>query len=107
MFSLLNSTLAAPLTVIARERLEIAMTEPRFSVVRHSADAREVLRLFILLAGLDQQWRPVQESAGRYHFVARHSGQCLSAAATPDNGIQLTRRGCDGSGAQTFQRTTR
>lgn len=63
------------------------------------------LQLWSYSGGQNQQWQPVQESSGRYHFVARHSGRCLSAAATSDNSIQLTQRGCDGSGAQTFRLT--
>ncbi|MFF7379397.1 RICIN domain-containing protein [Streptomyces massasporeus] len=27
--------------------------------------------------GGNQQWRPVREADGSYHFVARHSGKCL------------------------------
>jgi hypothetical protein len=63
------------------------------------------LQLWSYAAGQNQQWRPVQETGGRYHFVARHSGKCLSAAATAGNSIQLTQRSCDGSGAQSFQLT--
>ncbi|WP_438305693.1 ThuA domain-containing protein [Streptomyces sp. HUAS TT11] len=63
------------------------------------------LQLWSYGGGQNQQWQPVQETGGRYHFVARHSGKCLSAATTAGNSIQLTQRTCDGSGAQSFQLT--
>jgi hypothetical protein len=63
------------------------------------------LQLWSWSNGQNQQWQPVKESTGRYHFVARHSGKCLSAAASAANGVQLTQRGCDGSAAQSFALT--
>lgn len=63
------------------------------------------LQLWSYAGGQNQQWRPVQETGERYHLVARHSGKCLSAAATAGNSVQLTQRSCDGSGAQSFQLT--
>ncbi|MGW1158670.1 ThuA domain-containing protein [Streptomyces sp. NPDC002519] len=71
---------------------------------RSQADSAP-LQLWSYSGGQNQQWQPVQETSGEYHFVARHSGKCLSAAATPGNSIQLTQRGCDGSSAQSFQLT--
>ncbi|MET7921902.1 RICIN domain-containing protein, partial [Streptomyces avermitilis] len=53
----------------------------------------------------NQQWQPVKETSGRYHFVARHSGKCLSAATTATNSVQLTQRTCDNSAAQSFALT--
>lgn len=99
MFSLLNSNATATPTVIARERLENAMAERPFPISGRFADARRLLRLFIMLTAL------LGLATSPYHFVARHSGKCLSAAATPDNSIQLTQRRCDGSGVQSFQLT--
>ncbi|MEU4165291.1 ThuA domain-containing protein [Streptomyces sp. NPDC026665] len=63
------------------------------------------LQLWSWSSGQNQQWQPVKESTGRYHFVARHSGKCLSAAGSAANGVQLTQRGCDGSAAQSFALT--
>ncbi|MFF8537282.1 ThuA domain-containing protein [Streptomyces sp. NPDC015532] len=63
------------------------------------------LQLWSWSSGQNQQWQPVRESTGRYHFVARHSGKCLSAAASAANSVQLTQRGCDGSAAQSFALT--
>lgn len=47
----------------------------------------------------------MKEAAGRYHFTARHSGKCLTAAATATDSAQLTQRTCDGSPAQSFTAT--
>ncbi|MFJ4715237.1 ThuA domain-containing protein [Streptomyces sp. NPDC088785] len=60
------------------------------------------LQLWAYGGGQNQQWLPVKEAAGRYHFAARHSGKCLTAAATAANGAQLTQRACDGTAAQSF-----
>ncbi|MFE7752900.1 ThuA domain-containing protein [Streptomyces sp. NPDC057428] len=60
------------------------------------------LQLWSYSSGLNQQWQPVRESSGSYHFSARHSGQCLSAATTGADSVQLTQRPCDGSAAQSF-----
>lgn len=49
----------------------------------------------------------MKESSGRYHFTARHSGKCLSAAASAANSVQLTQRACDGSAAQSFALTAK
>ena len=61
------------------------------------------LQLWAYSGGTNQQWQPVRETSGRYHFVARHSGKCLTAAAAATNSVQLTQRTCDGSAAQSFQ----
>ncbi|WP_033280464.1 ThuA domain-containing protein [Streptomyces sp. NRRL F-525] len=61
------------------------------------------LQLWAYSGGTNQQWQPVKETSGRYHFVARHSGKCLTAAAAATNSVQLTQRTCDGSTAQAFQ----
>ncbi|MFG2789804.1 ThuA domain-containing protein [Streptomyces sp. NPDC048419] len=71
---------------------------------RSTADNAPV-QLWSYSGGQNQQWQPVRESAGRYHFVARHSGRCLNAAASASDGVQLTQRTCDGSAAQSFQLT--
>ncbi|MCQ4210565.1 ThuA domain-containing protein [Streptomyces longispororuber] len=61
------------------------------------------LQLWSYGGGQNQQWLPVKETTtGRYHFTARHSGKCLTAAATATNSTQLTQRTCDGSAAQSF-----
>ncbi|MEV6636825.1 RICIN domain-containing protein [Actinoplanes sp. NPDC051470] len=54
--------------------------------------------------GANQQWQPVAEPTGAYHFVNRNSGKCLDvpAAATAD-GVQLVQYACNGSAAQSFR----
>ncbi|MGY6023380.1 ThuA domain-containing protein [Streptomyces spinosirectus] len=71
---------------------------------RSTADNAPV-QLWSYSSGQNQQWQPVREQAGRYHFVTRHSGRCLTAAASAADGVQLTQRTCDGSAAQSFQLT--
>ncbi|WP_328675559.1 ThuA domain-containing protein [Streptomyces sp. NBC_00343] len=61
------------------------------------------LQLWAYSGGTNQQWQPVKEASGAYHFIARHSGKCLTAAAAATNSVQLTQRTCDGSTAQAFQ----
>lgn len=71
---------------------------------RSTAD-NAALQLWSWSSGQNQQWQPVQESGGRYHFTARHSGKCLTAAGPATNSVQLTQRACDGSAAQSFALT--
>ncbi|MEV6541993.1 ThuA domain-containing protein [Streptomyces sp. NPDC051665] len=61
------------------------------------------LQLWAYSGGTNQQWQPVKEASGAYHFIARHSGKCLTAATAATNSVQLTQRTCDGSTAQAFQ----
>ncbi|MFE9768172.1 ThuA domain-containing protein [Streptomyces sp. NPDC005808] len=63
------------------------------------------LQLWTYSAGQNQQWLPVKESTGRYHFTARHSGKCLTAATAATNSVQLTQLTCNGSTAQSFTLT--
>ena len=54
--------------------------------------------------GNNQQWTPVAESGGYYHFVNRNSGKCLDtpAASTADS-VQLVQYACNGTAAQSFR----
>lgn len=54
--------------------------------------------------GANQQWQPVAEADGAYHFVNRNSGKCLDvpAASTADS-VQLVQYTCNGSAAQSFR----
>jgi len=54
--------------------------------------------------GLNQQWQPVAEGDGYYHFVNRNSGKCLDvpAASTADS-VQLVQYACNGTAAQSFR----
>ncbi|WP_189309479.1 ThuA domain-containing protein [Streptomyces brasiliensis] len=71
---------------------------------RSTADGAP-LQLWAYGGGTNQQWQPVAETGGRYHFVARHSAKCLTAGASSADSVQLTQRTCDGSPAQSFQLT--
>ncbi len=57
--------------------------------------------------GNNQQWLPVSEGGGYYHFVSRHSGKCLDVpgASTADS-VQLVQYTCNGTGAQSFRLVT-
>ena len=54
--------------------------------------------------GANQQWLPVDEGGGGYHFVNRNSGKCLDdpAASTADS-VQFVQYTCNGTAAQRFQ----
>ncbi|MEY9490665.1 glucosylceramidase [Streptomyces calvus] len=71
-----------------------------------TADGTRV-HLWEYVGGTNQQWRAESTgTAGRYRFVARHSGRCLTVdnASTAD-GARLSQRSCTGSAAQTFTLT--
>jgi type 1 glutamine amidotransferase len=54
--------------------------------------------------GLNQQWQPVDEGGGYYHFVNRNSGKCLDVpGASTADGVQLVQYACNGTGAQSFR----
>ncbi|GAB2606856.1 hypothetical protein Aab01nite_02080 [Paractinoplanes abujensis] len=56
--------------------------------------------------GANQQWRPVSEGDGHYHFVNRNSGKCLDVpAASTADGVQLVQYTCNGTAAQSFRLT--
>ncbi|MEU0288489.1 ThuA domain-containing protein [Streptomyces sp. NPDC006147] len=74
-------------------------------VTDRSTAGNAPLQLWSYAGGTNQQWQPVAEPGGTYHFTARHSGQCLTAADTAADGIQLTQRPCDGSRTQSFSLT--
>ena len=61
------------------------------------------IQLWTYSNGNNQQWQPVAESDGSYHFVNRNSGKCLDvpAASTADS-VQLQQYSCNGSAAQSF-----
>ncbi|MFD9244208.1 RICIN domain-containing protein, partial [Streptomyces sp. NPDC059556] len=71
---------------------------------RSTADGAP-LQLWAYGGGTNQQWLPVAEPSGRYHFVARHSGKCLATTGTSAVGAALVQRPCDGSPAQSFRPT--
>lgn len=71
-----------------------------------SVDDDAPLQLWTYGGEANQQWKPVREASGRYHFTARHSGKCLILPV--GGGAQSTaldQRTCDGSPAQSFALT--
>jgi hypothetical protein len=53
--------------------------------------------------GTNQQFMPVSEGGGDYHFVARHSGRCVDTpGSSTANGVQLQQWDCNGTAAQSF-----
>jgi hypothetical protein len=60
-------------------------------------------QLWLYGGGANQQWLPVAEAGGAFHFVNRNSGKCLDvpAASTADS-VQLQQYTCNGTAAQSF-----
>ncbi|WP_254549974.1 ThuA domain-containing protein [Catellatospora tritici] len=62
------------------------------------------IQLWAYGGGNNQQWLPVAEGGGYYHFVNRNSGKCLDVpAASTANSVQLVQYACNGTGAQSFR----
>ncbi|MEV6942821.1 RICIN domain-containing protein [Streptomyces sp. NPDC051172] len=63
-----------------------------------------VVHLWAYGGGANQQWLPVDEGGGAYHFVNRNSGKCLDdpGASTADS-VQFAQYTCNGTAAQRFQ----
>ncbi|SOE45905.1 Ricin-type beta-trefoil lectin domain-like [Streptomyces sp. OV198] len=61
------------------------------------------VQLWTYSSGNNQQWLPVAEADGAYHFVNRNSGKCLDvpSASTADS-VQLAQYTCNGTAAQSF-----
>jgi len=66
-----------------------------------------LIQLWLYGGGTNQQWLPVGESTGTFHFVNRFSGLCLDvpSASTADS-VQLQQYTCNGTAAQSFSLTT-
>jgi hypothetical protein len=62
-----------------------------------------LVQLWAYGGGANQQWTPISEGSGYYHFVNVNSGKCLDtpAASTADS-VQLVQYTCNGTGAQSF-----
>jgi Malectin domain/Ricin-type beta-trefoil lectin domain/F5/8 type C domain len=65
-----------------------------------------LIHLWAYVGGSNQQWMPVVEADGTYHFVARHDSKCLDVpgASTADS-LQLQQYTCNGTAAQSFSLT--
>ncbi len=62
------------------------------------------LQLWAYGGGGNQQWKPVSEGGGYYHFTARHSGKCLTVpGSSTADAVQLVQATCNGSAAQSFR----
>ncbi|MFD8688197.1 ThuA domain-containing protein [Streptomyces sp. NPDC059651] len=99
----------------AAQRYRFPATDSGYVRIAADSDGRQVvdvanvsvaeqapLQLWAYGGGANQQWKPVREPSGRYHFIARHSGKCLSVPSSGAAGVQLVQRGCDGSAAQSY-----
>ncbi len=65
-----------------------------------------LIHLWTYGGGNNQQWLPVEEADGAYHFVSRHSGKCLDVpGASTADGVQLQQYTCNGTAAQSFRLT--
>ncbi|WP_443048314.1 RICIN domain-containing protein [Streptomyces sp. H39-C1] len=65
-----------------------------------------LIHLWTYGGGNNQQWLPVEETGGSYHFVSRNSGKCLDVpSASTANSVQLQQWACNGTTAQSFQVT--
>jgi len=68
-----------------------------------TADSAKI-QLWAYGGGLNQQWQPVDEGGGYYHFVNRNSGKCLDVpGASTADAVQLVQYACNGTGAQSFR----
>jgi hypothetical protein len=98
------------------QQYQIRATDSGFSRIGPRANAQQAidvtnvstadnapLQLWSYSGGTNQQWQAVAETTGRFHFVARHSGKCLSAPAGATAGTGLIQSPCNGSAAQSFQ----
>ncbi|MEU6251229.1 RICIN domain-containing protein [Streptomyces sp. NPDC047043] len=54
--------------------------------------------------GANQQWLPVDDGGGAFHFVNRNSGKCLDdPGASIADSVQFVQYTCNGTAAQRFQ----
>ncbi|SOE07581.1 RICIN domain-containing protein [Streptomyces sp. Ag109_G2-15] len=54
--------------------------------------------------GANQQWLPVDDGGGAFHFVNRNSGKCLDdPSASLADSVQFVQYTCNGTAAQRFQ----
>ncbi|KIF78472.1 coagulation factor 5/8 type domain-containing protein [Streptomyces sp. 150FB] len=64
------------------------------------------IQLWLFSNGANQQWQPVEEADGAYHFVNGLSGKCLDVpSASTSDSVRLGQFTCNGSAAQSFRLT--
>ncbi|MFD3457593.1 RICIN domain-containing protein [Streptomyces sp. NPDC058691] len=67
-----------------------------------TADGAPV-QLWSYSSGANQQWLPVEEAGGTYHFVNRNSGKCLDVpSASTADAARIQQYTCNGTSAQSF-----
>ncbi|MEU9986424.1 RICIN domain-containing protein [Streptomyces sp. NPDC048045] len=68
-----------------------------------TADNAQV-HLWTYGGGANQQWLPVDDGGGAFHFVNRNSGKCLDdPGASLADSVQFVQYTCNGTAAQRFQ----
>ncbi|MFG2041078.1 ThuA domain-containing protein [Dactylosporangium sp. NPDC048998] len=73
-------------------------------VTNKSTSDNAPIQLWAYGGGTNQQWQPVSEGNGYYHFVSLASGKCLDTpGASTSDGVQLVQYACNGTGAQSFR----
>lgn len=77
--------------------------QPAIDVDGPSTSVGALIHLWSEGGWSSQEWQPVQESSGAYHFVNHFSGLCLDVpGASTADGVQLQQYTCNGTGAQSF-----
>jgi len=74
--------------------------QPAIDVAGPSTSSGALIHLWSNGGWSSQEWQPVQESSGAYHFVSHYSGLCLDvpSASTADS-VQLQQYACNGTTA--------
>ncbi|MFJ4850479.1 RICIN domain-containing protein [Streptomyces sp. NPDC088733] len=61
------------------------------------------IQLWSYSSGANQQWLPVEETGGTFHFVNRNSGKCLDVpSASTADAARMQQYTCNGTAAQSF-----
>jgi Ricin-type beta-trefoil lectin domain-like len=78
-------------------------SQPAWDVDGPSTADSAVIHLWTDGGWSSQEWQPVLEAGGSYHFVNHNSGKCLDvpSASTADS-VQMDQYTCNGTGAQSF-----
>ncbi|MEW2501149.1 RICIN domain-containing protein [Amycolatopsis sp. CA-161197] len=77
-----------------------------WDITNVSKDDGGLVQLWSYSNGANQQWQPVQEASGAYHFVNRNSGKCLDVpSASIADSVQLQQYTCNNTSAQSFTMT--
>src|SRR5579859_7484009 len=78
-------------------------TSEAWDVTNVSTANGALIQLWAYGGGTNQQWQPVSEGSGYYHFVNRNSGACLDDTnGSTSNGTQLQQWSCTAGSNQSF-----